>query len=102
MFVLTSIGWLIVAGVVMRMYGCHEKDRFSTSYTVNVTHVFASGIEAGVPLSCLCVICCDACEVFAFFSASILFVKRRLVVACSCPQFAYMSIRCLLSLHWLE
>ena len=39
-----------------------------------------------------CVVRCDAGAVFSFFSASILFGQRRLVVACSCPQFAPVSV----------
>ena len=39
-----------------------------------------------------CVVCCNAGVVFAFFSASILFGHRHLVVSCSCPQFAHLFI----------
>ena len=101
-FVLTSIVFLMVAGVVMGIDGLHETGRFSTSCTVNVAHAFASGMGAGFLLSCFCVVRCDAGAVFAFFSASILFGRRRFVVACSCPQFAHFSVSCLLSLHWWE
>ena len=90
----------MVVGVVMGIDGLPEKGRFSTSWTVNVAHAFSSGIGAGFLLSCFCVVCCDAGAVFAFFSASILFGQWLLVVACSCPQFARLSISCLLSLHW--
>ena len=58
------------ADVIMRIDGWHEKGRFSTSCMFNVAHAFASGIAAGVLMSCLCVICCDAGALFAFFSAS--------------------------------
>ena len=76
----------MVASVVMGIDGLPEKGRFSTSYTVNVAHVFASGIGAGVLLSCLCVVRCDAgaCAVFALFLASSFFGQRRLVVSVVC------------------
>ena len=95
-FVLNSIGCSMVAGVVMGFDGLHEKGRFYTSYTVNVVHAFTSDIGAGFQLPCLCG------AVFAFFLASILFGQRGLVVACSCPQFAHLNARCLLTLHWWE
>ena len=101
-FVLTSIVCLMVVGVVMGIDGLHETGRFYTSCTVNVAHAFASGMGAGFLLSCFSMVCCDAGAVFAFFSASILFGQRRLVVACSCPQFAHFSVSCWLSLHWWE
>ena len=59
---------------------------------VNVTHAFASGIGAGFLLSCLCVVRCDAGEFFAFFSVSIIFVQRRLVVAC--PMSTVCTFEC--------
>ena len=93
-FVLTSIVCLMVVGVVMGINGLHETGRVSTSCTVNVAHAFASGMGAGFLLSCFCVVRCDAGAVFTFFSASILFEQRRLVVACSCPQFAHFSVSC--------
>ena len=69
----------LVAGVVMEIDGWYGKGRFSTLCTVNVAHAFASGIAA--------------CVVFAFFSASILFGRRRLVVACSsCSQFTVVFV----------
>ena len=98
-FVLTSIVCLMVVDVVMGIDGLHETGRFSTSCSVNVAHAFSSDMGAGFLLSCLCVVCCDAGAVFAFFSASILFGQRRLVVACSCSQFVHFSVSCLLSLH---
>ena len=84
-FLLTYIVCSIVVGVVMGIDGLHEKGRLSTSCTVNVVHAFASGMGAGFLLSCLGVGRCDIGAVFAFFSASIFFGQRRLVVACSCP-----------------
>ena len=98
-FVLTSIVCLMVVGVVMGIDGLHETGRFSTSCTVNVAHVFASGMGAGFHLSCFCAVLCDAGAVFAFFFASIIIGQMQLVVACSCPQFAHFSVSCLLSLH---
>ena len=97
-FVITSIVCSMVAGVVMGIDGLHEKDRFSTFCTVNVVHTFVSGIGAGFLLPCLCVVRCADGAVFAFFSASVLFGQRRLVVGCSCLQFEHLSVRCLLSL----
>ena len=92
----------MVAGVVMGIDGWHEMGRFSTSCMVNVAHAFASGMGADFLLSCFCVVRCNAGAVFAFLSTSILFGLRRLVVACSCPQFSHLSVSCLLSLHWRE
>ena len=92
----------MVAGVVMGIDSWHKKGCFSTSCTVNVVHAFVSGMGAGFLLSCFCVVRCDAGAVFALLSASILFGQRRLVVTCSCPQFAHLSVSCLLSLHWWE
>ena len=43
-FVLSYICCLMVAGVVMEIYGWPEKDRVSSSYTVNVARAFASVI----------------------------------------------------------
>ena len=83
----------MVADVVMGIDGLNEKGRFSTFCTVNVAYAFTSGVEAGFLLSYLRVIRCDAGAVFAFFSSSILFGQQRLVVACSCPQFAHLSVR---------
>ena len=92
----------LVADVVMGIDGLSEKGLFSTSCTVNMAHVFASGIGAGLLLFCLCVNRCGAaaCAVFAFCSASSLFAHKLHLVACSCPQFAHLSVSCVLSLHW--
>ena len=101
-FVLTSIVSLMVVGVVMGIDGLHERGRFSTSCTVNVAPAFASGMGDGFLMSCFCVVRCDQGAVFAFFSDSIIFGQKRLVVACSCPQFAHCSVSCLLALHWWD
>ena len=100
-FVHAFIVCLMAAGVVMGIYGWHERGRVSASFTVNVAHAFDSGMWAGFLLSCFSVVRCDAGAVFSFFSASILFGQTRLV-ACSCPQFAHLNVNCLLSLYWWE
>ena len=48
-FVLTSIGFSMVAGVVMGIDGWHEKGQFFPPCMVNVAHAFTSGIAIWCP-----------------------------------------------------